>query len=289
MPEPGRSCELRMDRAVLKRLLATMSALLVLTGAVQTTAGQPLIDSHVHYNAEYVDRYSPARVIAMLRENNIDRAVVTSYPPEQVISLYRSDPDRFIPMLGVYQTREDKQTWMRDTRLPAKVKQMLGQGQWRGVGELHVFADQRRSEVLLKIVAMAAEHDLPLLLHCDPAVIDSVFEHRPDARVIWAHAGAYPYPQLLRDYLARYPRLYIDLSVRDERIAPDGALDPQWENLLWEYPERFMAGVDTFSIERWEQYGIVATRIRNWLSQLPEDIASGIAHDNAAKVFKLTR
>jgi predicted TIM-barrel fold metal-dependent hydrolase len=120
-------------------------------------------------------------------------------------------------------------------------------------------------------------------------VIDSVYEHSPDARVIWAHAGAYPYPRLLHDYLARYPRLYIDLSVRNERIAPDGELDPEWENLLWEYPERFMVGVDTFSIERWRQYGIVATRIRKWLSQLPEDIASGIAHDNAANVFKLAR
>jgi predicted TIM-barrel fold metal-dependent hydrolase len=266
-----------------------MSALLVLTGAVQTSAGQHLIDSHIHYNAGYVNRYSPAWIISTLRENNIDRAVVTSYPPEQVMSLYKSDPDRFIPMLGVYQTREDKHTWTHDARLPAKVEQMLGQEQWRGVGELHVFADQRRSEVLLKIVAIAADHNLPLLLHCDPAVIDSVFEHSPDARVIWAHAGAYPYPQLLRDYLTRYPQLYIDLSVREERIAPDGELDPEWEILLWEHPERFMVGVDTFSIERWKQYGVVATRIRNWLSQLPDDIASGIAHDNAAKVFKMTR
>jgi predicted TIM-barrel fold metal-dependent hydrolase len=278
-----------MDRAVLKRLVTIMSLCLALAGAVQATEDMHLIDVHVHYNADYMNRYPPARIIAMLGENNIDRAVVTSYPPEQVMSLYMSDPDRFIPMLGVYQTREDKHTWMHDDRLPAKIKQMLSQGQWRGVGELHVFADQRRSEVLLKIVAIAAGHDLPLLLHCDPAVIDSVFEHSPDVRVIWAHAGAYPFPQLLRDYLARYPRLYIDLSVRDERIAPDGELDPEWESLLWEYPERFMVGVDTYSVERWQRYGVVATRIRNWLSQLPQDIASGLAYDNAANVFKLTR
>ena len=82
-------------------------------------------------------------------------------------------------------------------------------------------------------------------MHCDPAVIDSLFAHSPNAQVIWDHAGTYPYPQLLRDYLDRYPRLYVDLSVRDERIAPNGELDPDWENLLWEYPDRFLIGVDT--------------------------------------------
>jgi hypothetical protein len=252
-------------------------------------AMQPLFDTHLHYNAGFANHYSPARIISILRENAVSYAVVTSYPPEQVISLYKTDPELFIPILGVYQTQQDKQTWTSNRHLPAKVKQMLSQGQWRGVGELHVFADQRRSEVLLDIVAISADHDLPLLLHCDPAVIDSVFEHSPDARVIWAHAGAYPYPQLLRDYLARYPRLYIDLSVRDERIAPGGTLDPEWEKLLWEYPERFMVGVDTYSVGRWQQYGSVATRIRNWLSQLPQDISAMIAHDNAVNLFKPTR
>jgi predicted TIM-barrel fold metal-dependent hydrolase len=166
---------------------------------------------------------------------------------------------------------------------------MLDQGQWHGLGELHVFAEHRQSEVLLNIVSIAAERKLPLLMHCDPAVIDSIYEHRPDVRVIWAHAGVYPYPQLLQDYLERYQQLYIDLSVRDERIAPQGRLDPEWEKLLWSYPDRFMVGVDTYSAGRWKQYDVVAANIRSWLAQLPAEIASKIAYHNAVQVFKTAR
>jgi hypothetical protein len=50
----------------------------------------------------------------------------------------------------------------------------------------------------------------------------NLFDRAPEATVIWTHAGAYPYPPPLRDYLRRYPGLYIDLSVRDQRAAPDG-------------------------------------------------------------------
>jgi hypothetical protein len=255
---------------------------------MQAATVQPLFDSHLHYNSAYISQYAPARIASILEANNVQRAVVTSYPPEQVITLYEIDPQLFIPILGVYQSHEDKQTWIYNNDLPVKVKQMLIQGPWRGVGELHVFAEHRRSPVLLKIVEIATSLQLPLLMHCDPAVIDSLFEHSPGARVIWAHAGTYPYPQLLRDYLQRYPNLYVDLSVRDERVAPGGKLDPEWESLLWEYSDRFMVGVDTFSAERWQDYDTVATGIRNWLAQLPEDVAAMIAHRNAERVFSVT-
>jgi hypothetical protein len=273
----------------LKRFTTPLAALPALFYSIHAAAIQPLFDAHLHYNAEYTGRYSPSRIVSILRENAVSHAVVTSNPPELVRSLHKADPELIIPILGVYQSYEDKQTWTSDRLLPAKVKHMLSQGAWRGVGELHVFAEQRHSEVLLAIVDMAVKYDLPLLMHCDPAVLDSMFEHSPGAQVIWAHAGAYPYPQLLRDYLERYPRLYIDLSVRNERIAPDGRLDHEWETLLWEYPDRFMVGVDTYSAGRWEEYEAVAADIRIWLSQLPAEISVKIAHDNAANIFKSTR
>jgi len=256
---------------------------------MHAAADQSLFDAHLHYNATDIKQYSPARIVSILKHNNIRRAVVTSYPPAQAVLLYEVDPQLIIPILGVYQALEDKRAWINDNTLPAKVKQMLGQGPWQGVGELHVFAEHRRSPVLLNIAEITTERGIPLLMHCDPAVIDSIFEHSPGARVIWAHAGAYPYPQLLRDYLQRYPRLYVDLSVRDDRIAPGGKLDPEWENLLWEFPDRFLIGVDTFSAERWEEYHVIAARIRNWLAQLPQDISVKVAYRNAESVFSSNR
>lgn len=268
------------------KLRATLpAALLLLLAALPAVAQHPLFDVHLHYNAETASRYSTAQIITLLARNGVARAVVTSQPPWQALSLHAAAPGRIIPLLGVYATSEDKQDWTQDPDLPARVERMLQDGPWRGIGELHLFAAQRRSTVFQRIAALADLHGLPLLLHCDPAVIDSLYTHHPAVRVVWAHAGAYPYPDLLRDYLDRYPHLYIDLSMRDADIAPGGELDPDWERLLWEYPERFMVGVDTFSSARWGEYSEAVTQIRHWLAQLPEAVAARLAYRNAAGVF----
>jgi hypothetical protein len=248
-------------------------------------AAPPLFDAHLHYNAEDAARYAPEAIIAQLQANRVLAAAVTSRPPEQVLQLHAQAPRLILPMLGVYRTPADKATWMDDVGLPDRVQQTLAEGPWRAVGELHLFAEDRRSPVFLRIVELATSRGLPLQLHCDPAVIDTLFERVPEATVIWAHAGAYPYPPLLRDYLQRYPGLYIDLSVRDQRVAPGGQLDPQWELLLLEYWERFMVGVDTYSTERWHAFAEVVSRIHNWLDQLPADVSGAIAYRNAARLF----
>jgi predicted TIM-barrel fold metal-dependent hydrolase len=103
--------------------------------------------------------------------------------------------------------------------------------------------------------------------------------------VIWAHAGTFPYPDLVADYLQRYPTLLVDLSMRDERIAPRGRLDDAWYELLVSYPDRFMVGVDTYSLSRWQDFDAAVARIQNWLSQLPDDIAMQLAHGNAARLY----
>jgi len=248
-------------------------------------AAPPLFDVHLHYNAEDAVDFAPETIIAQLQANRVLAAVVTSRPPEQVLHLHARAPSLILPMLGVYRTPADKATWMDDVGLPERLEQTLADAPWRAVGELHLFAEDRRSPVFLRIAELATARGLPLQLHCDPAVIDTLFEQESEATVIWAHAGAYPYPPLLRDYLQRYPGLYIDLSVRDQRIAPDGHLDPEWELLLLEYSERFMIGVDTYRTERWHGFAEVVGQIRHWLDQLPDEVSSAIAYRNAARLF----
>ena len=161
----------------------------------------PLFDAHLHYNATDATQYSPQQIIASLERNGIEQAVVSGTPASHTASLYRQAPRRIVPLLGVYRSRDDKIAWPDDATLPERVEAELDRGPWRGIGELHIFAEQRRSPVFLRIVELATARGLPLLMHCDPVVIDTLFDHAPDATVIWAHAGAYPYPSLLRDYL----------------------------------------------------------------------------------------
>ena len=136
-----------------------------------------------------------------------------------------------------------------------------------------------------RIIELAQRYKLPLLLHADPAVIDTLYEIAPEQRVIWAHAGTFPYPDLIADYLRRYPMLSVDLSVRDDRIAPHGELRDDWYELFITHPDRFMIGIDTYSLSRWQGYSKVAEQIREWTRQLPEDVASRLIYENAAEVF----
>jgi hypothetical protein len=100
--------------------------------------------------------------------------------------------------------------------------------------------------------------------------------------VLWAHAGNFPYPDLVADHLQRYPALSIDLSVRDDRIAPNGRLNNDWYELFHRFPDRFMVGVDTYRLSSWKDFDSVVDRIRTWLAQLPDEVARRLACDNAA-------
>ena len=261
--------------------------LLALAGISPCLADEvSMADAHLHYNQSHSDQLDPAQILEILQRNNIELAVVTSIPTSLSLELQQASPEQIIPLLGVYADYDDKQNWHQQTDLIRQVEQALVSGKYKGIGELHLFAEHRHSPVFLRVATLATRHRLPLLMHCDPVVIDTLFEHEPDARVVWAHAGAYPYPALLRDYLARYPNLYIDLSMRNERIAPGNRLDPEWENIFMELPDRFMTGVDTFSPGRWHDYSDYAEQTRAWLEQLPDEIARQIRIENTRRVYQ---
>lgn len=265
-----------------RRSLIRCLGLLFLSHALHA---ETLFDAHMHYDAEDAAHYSPQQILRILDDNNISRAAVTSTPPQLVKQLHRQAPERIVPLLGVYRNAGDKANWTQDGSLPERLEAALEAGGWRGIGELHLFAGDRHSPVFRRVVELAGAYRLPLLLHADPAVIDSLFEHAPDQTVIWAHAGAYPHPDLLDDYLRRYPALRVDLSVRDERIAPGGALRDDWFELFLDHPDRFMIGIDTYSLSRWQAYPQVAEKIRQWTKQLPADVAARLTSGNAAEVF----
>jgi hypothetical protein len=250
---------------------------------------QPLFDAHLHYSVEDAARYPPADILTILDRNDIRRALVSGTPNDHTEALYRHAPERIVPFLGLYRDHDDKLSWPGDETLPARVEAALEQGIWRGIGELHIFAERRHSPVFRRIVMIAAREGLPLQVHGDPAVIDSLYDIAPQQSVIWAHAGTFPCPELLADYLRRYPTLRVDLSVRDGRIAPDGVLAEEWRQLFLDFPERFLVGVDTFSVKRWERFDGVVETMRAWLAQLPPDVARRLAHDNAAELFAADR
>jgi len=245
----------------------------------------PLFDAHLHYSAADAKQLTPQAVIERLDKNGIRYAVVTGTPATYTKALYNHAPDRIIPMLGLYRSYRDKQAWTKNISLPSYMEAELEQGNWQAVGELHIFARDRHSPVFKRIIEIASARRIPMLLHADPAVIDTVYDVAPTIKLIWAHAGTFPYPDLVADYLQRYPTLMVDLSMRDERIAPQGKLDDTWYELLVTHPDRFVVGVDTYSLSRWQQFDAATARIKNWLAQLPQDVAQQLGYGNAARIY----
>ncbi len=113
----------------------------------------------------------------------------------------------------------------------------------------------------------------------------ALFTINPQARILWAHAGLSAPAARIGELLDRYPQLWTEVSLRAEDIAPSGRLDPAWEALLSRHADRFMIGTDTWMASRWPQYVDLIEQHREWLRQLPVDVAEKIAYRNADRLF----
>lgn len=248
----------------------------------------PMIDAHSHYTAGDAEAVSPQEVIAALDAANVSHLVVSGTPGESVRSLHEHAPDRVIPLLGVYANHLGKAMWMHDADLPARVEARLAEGEWAGIGELHLFARDAGSPVFAALVRIAADNGLMLLIHGDAAVIDRAFEIAPEVRVLWAHLGTVPTPGLVGRVLERHAAraLWVDTSVRDERIAPEGHLLPEWRALFEAHAEHFVVAVDTFSTNRWRNYGKVVASIRGWTADLSPELRERMLRRNAEALLE---
>lgn len=263
------------------------SVMLAAADPVSASSLPPMIDAHAHYTAEDARTFPPQAIVAKLDAAGVRHLVAIGSPPEQAQQLYRHAPKRVIPLLGVYGAGLGKENWMHDATLPEKAATWLASGDWAGIGELHLFAKDAANPVFAQLVRLAEARQLVLMLHGDAEVVSRAFELAPGVRVLWAHLGTEPSPAILAGMLERHPKnLWIDTSVRDERIAPGGKLLPEWRALFERYPDRFLAAVDTFSVNRWQHYEAVISRIRTWVEPLPPELRRKLLHDNAVQLFE---
>ncbi len=79
--------------------------------------------------------------------------------------------------------------------------------------------------------------------------------------------------------------MWADLAFRDELYRID-EIDPEWRQLLVDYPDRFLLGTDTYTPNRWYLVVENADEARHWLKLLPHSIANNIAYGNAERLVK---
>ena len=192
-------------------------------------------------------------------------------------------------------------------------------GLWQGIGEVFTRHDdltaltsgdtpRANNEAMTRIYHLAAEHDLPVLLHSNItskrernplylAEIEEPLRNHPHTRFIWAHAGSsmeihrhqtqmdFLLPVLSR-LLADYPNLYVDLSwsvLRPYLLDEHGVPRKAWVELVECFPERFMLGSDV--VGRFDSIGEQMHGFKPFLDALPQEVARKVARDNFLAVL----
>lgn len=307
--EPGRG------RRGILRALAWLSAGLLAAAATtalpdEAGAPPPIADAHLHYKWNQAEVTSPEEAVAALRTHGVRLAVVTGTPAERALELQALAPEIVVPIFGAYRGGTDWYGWQGRESLVTEAREALASGAYRGIGELHLiggFAVRwQRSQVLKSLLALAAEYDVPVLIHTEFSRAEptlSICTANPDNRLVLAHAGAALPPAEVARVLEACPNVWMDLSARDPwRFVrfpitdPEGQLLPDWESLVLRYPERFVVGSDAvWPVERldawdqpdtgWEHIGRFLDFHRRWASFLPPEVERKILLDNALAVY----
>ena len=244
----------------------------------------------MHYSRESWVAYPPEKIQALLDSLSVTSALVSSAPDEGTFRLKAVLGDRVIPMLGPYRNGSDVFTWARDGTIVPYVETAYREGLHRGFGEFHLNVGQITLPVVKMVIAFAQSKNLFLQAHADARAVAELLNYvGPDQIVLWAHAGVSATPEQIDALMAKWPKLSVELSLRDD-VAPNGQLDPKWRDLLLRYNDRFMVGTDTWTVggsytgnERWDAYADIVNRIRGWLMQLPDDARAAIAYKNAER------
>lgn len=195
------------------------------------------------------------------------------------------------------------------------------------MGQHHVFLVTAPDHPLLLLLAdIAAEHDVPIDIHLDAIPADmalpeflagqqlnprnlqenvTAFErllaHNRKAKFVWSHTGSDPPMRrtvgLIRQLLDKHVNLYTSIRIVRAARAPvfpldeSGKLKDEWMKLLSDHRDRFFLQSDVFYqmppplIGRGPRESLALAR--HLLTQLPDDVARMIAHENARRVYKL--
>jgi hypothetical protein len=273
-------------RLGMRARLAVATALLLPAATLRAqSADLPIFDTHIHYSAPDWTEYPEARILAILQQAGVKRALVSSTPDEGTIKLYQKDPQRIVPILRPYRTREDMGHWWQDPSVIPYLESRLALKVHKGIGEFHLYGGQVGTPVIKRLTEIVLREGIYLHAHSDEVAIVELFTLEPRLKVIWAHAGMSSGPQAVGALLDRYATLWVDLALRNGDIAPGGTLDPGWRALFLRHPDRFLAGTDTWVTSRWEALPSSVTDVRAYLKQLPPDVAEKIAYKNAERLF----
>jgi hypothetical protein len=264
-------------------LAGALLSLALLPGGRIAAAELPIFDAHLHYSHDAWDLVPPAQAIEILRKAGLKRALISSSGDDGQQRLVALAPDLVIPELRPYRSRGEIGSWFRDESVIGYLEDRLRRYRYAGIGEFHLYGADADLPVPRRMVLLARQHRLFLHAHSDADAVERLFRQWPEAKILWAHAG-FDRPEQVRAMLRKHKNLWCDLAFRTDH-ARGAKVDPDWRAAFLEFPDRFMVGTDSFTPERWHYIGEHASWSRQWLADLPRDVAERIAWKNGETVF----
>jgi predicted TIM-barrel fold metal-dependent hydrolase len=262
------------------RLLLGLFLALPLVAAAQPL---PIFDAHLHYSHDAWELVPVPDAIAILRKAGLRKALISSAGDDGQQRLYAAAPDLVIPELRPYRNRSDVGTWFRDASVLPYLEERLKKYRYASIGEFHLYGADADLPVPRGMVELARKHKLFLHAHSDIDAVERLFRQWPQARILWAHAG-FERPERVAEMLRKHRNLWCDLAFRTDH-GSGGKVDPAWRAVFLEFPERFMIGTDSYTPERWHYIGEHAEWSRQWLADLPPEVAERIAWKNGDSLF----
>ena len=102
----------------------TLVILLVYSGNLSANE-LTLFDAHIHYSADVWEAIPPQNAIDKLKNNGIQRAIVSSTPANGAIKLHTANPELVIPFLRPYRSTSDRNDWYKNPEILKYVQSHL--------------------------------------------------------------------------------------------------------------------------------------------------------------------
>ena len=303
--------------SVISALIVILPMALPLDAGAQgftPAAALPIIDTHFHPDPAWdvptlvklFDELRVAKAGNGARERGLDTDKVA-------LDFAHQNPDRifvfgFAGIRGIL-TKEGEPAWKFESdsvrEALVRLESDLRAGKLKGIGELHpnteisqpkrAFRFPADSPLMQRLCKLSEKYKVPLSVHMDAteqsvAEMERLLPSNRNCIWVWAHAGWFAQPPLLRELLQRHSNLYLELSDRvgpsfnADRIDDEGQLRPGWKELLEEYQDRIVIGTDRVKPSV-KAYSTVIGYWRQVFSQLSPKAAAKIAHGNAERLL----
>ncbi|MDJ0881127.1 MAG: amidohydrolase family protein [Gammaproteobacteria bacterium] len=268
-------------------------------------ASEPFADIHLHYNWDQKEIISAQDIVERLKTHNIVRATVSSTPPELALELSEAGGSWIYPYFSPYLTPLHKNRWFRDPEVLIKAEEGLAAGQYKGIGEFHVwagFGPRWDNKIVVGLFNLAEKYQVPVLIHTEASshkFFSPICQQYANVTFLWAHAGSRLKPDSIDQLMSECPNVWAEVSVRDPwryhtLVDDENQLLPGWRELFIKHQDRFMTGTDpVWSVTRgqrwdqadegWDHFAMLLQFHRDWLKQLPPEVEEKIRVNNAYK------